>query len=67
MVRTLQTLRNEEAFDLFLFWEKVINSAEAFKVEQSEVHRKRKIPSRFDDELGSMSITLNLALASEIE
>ena len=46
VVRTLQTLRNEEAFDLF--WGKVINSAEA---EQPELPRKR-IPSRFDDGIG---------------
>ena len=50
VVRTLQTLRNEEAFDLF--WEKVINSAEAFKVEQPELPRKGRIPSRFDDGIG---------------
>ena len=50
VVRTLQTLLNEEAFDLF--WEKVINSAEAFNVEQPELPRKRKIPRKFDDGIG---------------
>ena len=51
VVRTLQTLRNEEAFDLF--WElKVNNSAEAFKVEQPELPRKRRIPNWFDDGIG---------------
>ena len=47
VVHTLQTLRNEEAFDLF--WEKVINIAEAFDVQQPELFRKRRISKRFDD------------------
>ena len=46
VVRTLQTLRNGEAFDFFR--EKVINSAEAFDVQQPELSQKR-IPKRFDD------------------
>ena len=46
VVRTLQTLRNGETFDFL--GGKVINSAEAFDVQQPELSQKR-IPKRFDD------------------
>ena len=49
MVRTLQTLRSVESFDLF--WLKVTNSADSFDVGEPQLPRQRKIPKRYDDGL----------------
>ena len=49
VVRTLQTLRSVESFDLF--WLKVTKSADSFDVGEPQLPRQRKIPKRYDDGL----------------
>lgn len=46
-VKTLETLRNEETFNLF--WEKVERHRATLEVEEPILPRKRKCPQRFDD------------------
>ena len=47
VVRTLQTLRNVESFDLF--WLKVTKSGESLDVGEPQLPRQRKAPRRYDD------------------
>ena len=45
-IRTLESIRNEESFDLF--WEKLDKDRESFEVNDPIVPRKRKVPQRFE-------------------
>ena len=47
VVRTLQTLRNVESFDVF--WLKVTKSAESLDVGEPQLPHQRKAPRRYDD------------------
>lgn len=42
---TLQALRDVDSFDLF--WNKVTTSAESLEVEEPQLPRRRKLPSRY--------------------
>ena len=46
VVRTLQTLRNVDSFDLF--WTKVTKNAELLEVGEPQLPRQRKVPKRYD-------------------
>ena len=46
---TLQSIRTEECYDLF--WQKVVYFCEDNSVQEAQLPRPRKLPSRFDDGL----------------
>ena len=51
-IKTLESIRNEESFDLF--WEKLEKDRDSFEVGSPVVPRKRKVPQRF--EIGTSAV-----------
>jgi len=51
VIKTLQSIRTEQAFDLF--WEKLAKLSETLDIDEVQLPRRRKVPSRYEDGLAS--------------
>ena len=51
VIKTLQGIRTEQSFDLF--WEKLAKLSETLDVDEPQLPRRRKVPSRYEDGLAS--------------
>ena len=51
VIKTLQGIRTEQSFDLF--WTKLAKLSETLDVDEAQLPRRRKVPSRYEDGLAS--------------
>ena len=51
VIKTLQRIRTEQSFDLF--WTKLAKLSETLDVDEAQLPRRRKVPSRYEDGLAS--------------
>jgi len=51
VIKTLQSIRTEQAFDLF--WTKLAKLSETLDIDEAQLPRQRKVASRYEDGLAS--------------